>query len=169
VGDEPLQTFVDSSTLCTFRKRIGVKGTAIMEAETFDILRRCGIIQGDICLMDASVLNNNIIYPNDVRLIFKAFGKLASFAKTKGLPLWWDHDGVKKHWRAFGLNKKQARAAYLVQFHLLFVPALLRFWEKVEAASASQKEKQKALILADLLTLLGASRNISIPTVSSRV
>ena len=154
VGDEALQTFLNSSTVCTFRKRIGEKGSAIIEAETFDMLRRCGIIQGDICLIDASVLNNNIIYPNDVQLIFKAFGKMATFAKTHGLPLWWDQNEVKKHWRAFGLNKKQDRAAYLVKFHLLFVPALEIFWHQVERLDTSQEKKQKAQKLADLLTLL---------------
>ncbi len=142
VPDEELQTFLDSSTLCTFRKRIGEKGSAIIEEETFDMLRRCGIIQGDICLMDASVLNNNIIYPNDVQLIFKAFGKMVTFAKTYALPLWWDHDEIKKCWRAFGLSKKRERATYLSQFHLLFVPALKGFYDKVEALDDCQQEIQ---------------------------
>lgn len=154
VPEENLQTFLDSSTICTFRKRIGQEGAAIIEAEVFDFLRRCGLIKDDTSLIDSTVLNNNIIYPNDVQLIFKAFGKMATFAKTHHLPLWWDHDEVKKRWRAFGMNKKQDRAAYLVQFHLLFVPALKTFYQKVEALDAKEKEQQKAQKLADLLTLL---------------
>ena len=154
VPDEELQTFLNDSTICTFRKRIGEEGSAMLEEEAFDHLRRCGVIQADTCLIDASVLTNNLIYPNDVQLIFKAFGKMATFAKTHALPLWWDHDEMKKHWRAFGLNKKQDRAAYLLQFHLLFVPALETFWEKVEALDASEQEMQKAQELADLLRLL---------------
>jgi len=154
VPDEELQTFLNDSTICTFRKRIGEAGSAIIEAEAFDHLRRCGVIQADTCLIDASVLSNNLIYPNDVQLVFKAFGKMATFAKTHSLPLWWDHDEVKKHWRAFGLNKKQDRAAYLLQFHLLFVPALETFWQQVEALDASAQDKPKAQNLADLLRLL---------------
>jgi transposase, IS5 family len=154
VSDENLQTFLNSSTICTFRKRIQEKGVAIIEAEVFDYLRRCGLIQGDTSLIDSTVLNNNIIYPNDVQLIFKAFGKMASFAKAHHLELWWDHKEVKKHWCAFGLNKKQDRAAYLLQFHLLFVPALELFWHKVKALDATEQQKQKAQQLADLLLLL---------------
>jgi IS5 family transposase len=154
VPDENLQTFLDSSTICTFRKRIGQEGAAIIETEVFDHLRRCGLIKGDTSLIDSTVLNNNIIYPNDVQLIFKAFGKMVSFAKTHHLALWWDHKEVKKHWRAFGLNKKQDRVTYLLQFHLLFVPALDIFWQKVEALDVSEKGKQKSQQLADLLLLL---------------
>ena len=63
VPDNGLQTFLDASTLCKFRKRIGEKGLAIIEEETFDLLRTSGSIQGETCLMDSSVLPNNIIYP----------------------------------------------------------------------------------------------------------
>ena len=36
VPDQGLQTFMDPSTLCRFRKRLGISGTAIIEAEVFD-------------------------------------------------------------------------------------------------------------------------------------
>lgn len=155
VADEGLQTFLSSSAICRFRKRLGQKGAAIIEAEVFQRLRRCGVIEGDTSLIDATVLTNNIVYPNDVALLFKGFGKMAAFAKDHDLPLFWDHDEVKKHWRAFGMAKKRDRAAYLLQFHLLFVPALETFWEKVEALERSEeKENRKARQLVDLLTLL---------------
>jgi len=156
VPDKGLQTFLNASTLCKFRKRIGEKGLAIIEEEAFDNLHRSGSIQGDTCLMDSSVLSNNIIYPNDVQLIFKAFGKMVTFAKTYDLPLWWDQDEIKKRWRAFGLDKKGERATYLSQFQLLFMPALKAFYHKIEALDASQKEKQNAQNIADLLALLQA-------------
>lgn len=154
VPDETLQTFLDDSTICKFRKRIKDEGAAFIEAEVFDFLRRCGVILGDTCLIDASVLSNNIIYPNDVQLIFKAFGKMAIFAKTHKLPQWWDQDQVKKRWRAFGLNKKQDRTAYLMEFYLLFISALEMFWQQVEVLEATEQKKQKAQQLADLLLLL---------------
>jgi len=154
VPDEGLETFLHPSSLSKFRKRIGEEGIALIEKELFDVLRCSEVIQGDTCLMDSSVLNNNLIYPNDVQLIVKAFGKLAIFAKTYHLPLWWDQDVVKKCWRAFGLSKKGARAVYLVQFEALFVPALQAFYDKVEALEVSEKKLQKAQQLADLLTLL---------------
>jgi hypothetical protein len=154
VPDKELQTFLDPSSLCRFRKRIGEQGCAIIEEEIFAILHRSGSIQGDTCLMDSSVLPNNIIYPTDVQLIFKAFGKLVIFAKTYDLSLWWDQDEVKKRWRAFRLDKKGERTTYLSQFHLLLIPALKTFSHKIEVLDASQQEKQNAQNLADLLVLL---------------
>jgi transposase, IS5 family len=68
----------------------------------------------------------------------------------------------KKNWRAFFLNKKQDRAVYLWQFHLLFVPALEIFWQKVETLDASEQEKQKAQKLADLLSLLQMQTHLKI-------
>lgn len=154
VADKELQTFLDASSLCKFRKRIGQPGSAIIEEETFDLLRTSGSIRGETCLIDSSVLPNHIIYPTDVQLVFKAFGKMVTFAKTYDLPLWWDQDEVKKCWRAFSLSKKGERATYLGQFHTLFVPALKGFYHKVEALDTRQKEMQNAQTLADLLTLL---------------
>ena len=154
VPDNGLQTFLDASTLCKFRKRIGEKGLAIIEEETFDLLRTSGSIQGETCLMDSSVLPNNIIYPNDVQLLFKAFGKLVSFAKKHNLCQWWDQCVVKKYWRAFGLSKKGERPTYLALFHALFIPALEVFIKKVESLDGSKQTKQVAKELANLLTLL---------------
>ena len=154
VPDKHLQTFLDSSTICTFRKRIGEAGIATIEAAVFEHLRGCGIIKGDTALIDSSVLNNHIVYPTDVQLIFKAFGKMVIFAKTYHLSLWWDHDEVKKLWRAFGLSKQQDRKTYLVKFHILFVPALEAFGERVGTLSASKQEQEKAQQLVAILTLL---------------
>ena len=156
VPDEGLPTFLNPSTICTFRRRLGEQGVGIIEAEVFKRLRRCGIIDGDTSLIDSTVLNSNIIYPNDVHLLFKAFGKMASFVKQYELPPWWDHKQVKTLWRAFGLGKKQDRLTYLLQFHVLFVPALDTFFEQVEALVGSQKEKAKARHLVDLLWRLEA-------------
>ena len=104
--------------------------------------------------MDSSVLPNNIIYPNDVQLLFKAFGKLVSFAKKHNLCQWWDQCVVKKYWRAFGLSKKGERPTYLALFHALFIPALEVFIKKVESLDGSKQTKQVAKELANLLTLL---------------
>ena len=76
VPDKGLATFLNPSTLCRFRKRLGTKGMAILEGVVFEQLRQAGVIQGDALLMDSSVLESNIIYPNDVRLLYKAFDKI---------------------------------------------------------------------------------------------
>ena len=131
VADEGLQTFLNPSSLCVFRKRLGEKGSAIIENEVFETLRRAGVINGDNSLIDSTVLNNNIIYPNDVRLIFSAFKKMRQFAKLHKISVWWDEDEIKKLWRGFGLNKGGDRAAYLMKFNILFIPALEIFTEKV--------------------------------------
>ena len=61
VPDAELATFVESSVLSRFRKRLGKKGIAIIETEVFELLRRSGIIKGDTLMMDSTVLSSNIV------------------------------------------------------------------------------------------------------------
>ena len=151
VPDAELATFVESSVLSRFRKRLGKKGIAIIETEVFELLRRSGIIKGDTLMMDSTVLSSNIVYPNDVLLIYKAFGKMRIFARRYGLPLWWDQSHIKKRWRAFGRAKKRERAAYLAEFYTLFVPALESFRAHVEAPESQKEKAQNLLSLLNLL------------------
>ncbi len=58
-------------------------------------------------MIDSTVLESNIIYPNDVQLIYKAFKKMLAFAKLHDIPLWWDDKKLKRLWREFGLDKKK--------------------------------------------------------------
>lgn len=157
IPDAELANFVDPSLLTRFRKRLGEKGIAIIETEVFELFRRSGIVKGDTLMMDSTALSSNIIYPNDVMLIYKAFGKMEIFAQRHELPLWWDHPHIKKRWRAFGRAKKGERAAYLTEFYALFVPALETFRTHVESLEAEVPEshKEKAQELLALLILLG--------------
>jgi len=154
VPDAGLRSFLDPSTLCKFRTRLGEKGTARIETEVFERLRQAGVIDGDSSLIDSTVLENNLIYPNDVQLLYKAFGKMASFAHRHELPLWWEADPLKKRWRAFGLAKKAERPTYLAEFYLLFAPARKTFAQTMAALSLSEKEQIAARQLSDLLGLL---------------
>jgi IS5 family transposase len=154
VPDADLATFVEPSVLSRFRKRLGKKGIATIEAEVFELLRRSGIIKGDTLMMDSTVLSSNIVYPNDVLLIYKAFGKMRIFARRYELPLWWDQSHIKKRWRAFGRAKKGERAAYLAEFYTLFVPALESFRTLMESLEAPESQKEKAQNLLSLLNLL---------------
>ena len=94
VSDEILETFIDKNgtTICKFRKRIGIKGSEIIEKNVFNKLRDAGIIKNDAALIDSTVLNNNIMYPNDVLLLNKAFNKMALFAKRHNIKIWWDNN-----------------------------------------------------------------------------
>jgi len=159
VPDAELATFVNSSVLCRFRQRLGEKGIAIIETEVFEFLRQSGIIKVDTLMMDSTALSSNIIYPNDVMLIYKAFGKMKIFASHHELSLWWDHPHIKKRWRAFNRAKKGERAAYLTEFHALFVPALETFRTHVRTlleteVPESQERNLKVQELLALLTLL---------------
>jgi IS5 family transposase len=158
VPDAELATFVNSSVLCRFRQRLGEKGIAIIETEVFEFLRQSAIIKGDTLMMDSTALSSNIVHPNDVMLIHKAFGKMRIFASHYELPLWWDHPHIKKRWRAFGRARKGERAAYLTEFYALFVPALETYRTHVESleakAEVSESRKGKAQELLALLTLL---------------
>jgi IS5 family transposase len=154
VPDEELSSFVNSSTLSRLRQRLGEEGIAIIETGVFDVLRLAGIVKADTMMMDSTVLSSNIIYPTDVLLIFKAFGKMGIFARRYELPLWWDESHIKQRWRAFGLSKKGERVAYLTEFYTLFVPALETFRTHVETLEDTESEKGEAQSLLALLTLL---------------
>ena len=158
VPDADLANFVNPSLLTRFRKRLGEKGVAIIETEVFELLRRSGIVKGDTLMMDSTALSSNIIYPNDVILIHKAFGKMEIFARDHELSLWWDNSHIKKRWRVFNRAKKGERVAYLTEFYALFVPALETFRAHVEALEAKveapESHKEKAQELLALLTLL---------------
>lgn len=154
IPDEGLQTFLHPSTLCVFRMRIGKEGAEIIENEVFEVLRRAGIIRGDNALIDSTVLENNIIYPNDVLLIFKAFKKMQSYADQQEIPVWWDHELVKSIWREFGLNKEKNRSVWLIKFNELFIPALEIFKSKIESVQMPEKRESKVQKLLSLLILL---------------
>jgi len=110
VPDDKLATFVESSALSRFRKRLSTKGIAIIETEVFELLRQSGIIKGNTLMMDSTVLSSNIVYPNDVLLIYKAFGKMRIFARRFQLPPWWNQSHIKKRWRTFGRAREGERA-----------------------------------------------------------
>ena len=82
VSNMDLQTFLHPSSLTVLRNRLGEQGIAIIEEEVFEVLRCAGIIRGDNALIDSSALESNIIYPNDVHLIFKALKKNEAACQT---------------------------------------------------------------------------------------
>lgn len=149
-----LQTFLHPTSLVKFRQRLGEEGIAFIEQEVFDRLRRTGVIQGDAVLIDSTVLNSNIVYPNDVHLLLAAFKKMKQCATLHHLPIWWDDDEIKTLWRAFGLAKGAERAVWLRTFHLLFCPALDTFRTLVQSLHTTPKRQRKAEKLLKLLTLL---------------
>ncbi len=149
-----LHTCLHPTSLVTFRQRLAEDGIAFIEQEVFDRLRRTGVIQGDDALIDSTVLENNIVYPNDVHLIVKAFKKMKQCATRHHLPVWWDDGELKTLWRAFGLAKGAERATWLRTFHLLFCPALETFNVHVRALHTTPKRQRKAEKLLRLLTLL---------------
>ena len=154
VPDQGLATFLDPSTLCRFRQRVGEKGIGIIEDQVFDHLKRTGAIKADMMLMDSSVLESPIIYPNDVRLLYNAFGKFEQFAKQQRLSRWWDMEQVKSRWRAFNLSKAAERSSYLTEFYALFVPALDTFRTSVAVVAMSDKQHQGAAELLRVISIL---------------
>src|SRR6266705_1446663 len=152
VPDQRLMTFLNPSTLCRFRKRLGKEGTLIIEEQVFEHLKRSAVIDADMMLMDTTVLESPIIYPTDVRLLYKAFDKMAALATDAKLDLWWDSSHVKQRWRAYNLNQKD-RLAYLREFSTVFVPALASFAEHLEHLPASPLRQRWSHLLA-VLSLL---------------
>lgn len=143
VPDNMRKTFIsESSPLTRFRQRLGVAGIAMIEDEVFAQLKWAGLIDREDCLMDSAeavdrrsygyrqqrtVLNANILYPNDVLLLFKALKKMKTLSEQRTAPLDWDYAQVKKRWRAFGLDKKNPLATYLEEFFGFFLTALAQW------------------------------------------
>ncbi len=154
VPDNGLETFLHPSSISVFRKRIGSEGIEILENEVFEMLRRAGVIKGDNALIDSSVLASDIIYPNDVLLVYRAFKKMGQFAKLHKIPIWWQEDQIKQLWREFNLANKINRLEWLTKFNLLFIPALKIFKKKINILQMTPKREAKAEILLDLLKML---------------
>lgn len=154
VPDEGLHTFIDPSSLCTFRKRLGAKGIDIIEEEVFEHLRRAGLIRNDAQLIDSTVMEDNILYPNDVLLLYKAFIKMRLFSEKNLIPIWWDEEHLKRRWRAFNLAPRGEKVSFLWEFYLLFTHGLKIFSIHLEYTELSGRQRKKGRILRDLLNIL---------------
>jgi hypothetical protein len=131
VADPDLRTFMHPSTLCRFRKRVGQDGIALIENEVFTYLKQADVIETHLMLMDATVLDSPIIYPTDVRLLYKAFDKMAMLATEGRIKPWWDAAHLKSRWRAYHLDRDH-HMIYLREFYTLFQPALAGLEEHLE-------------------------------------
>ena len=160
VPDQGLRTFMNPSTLCRFRKRVGQEGISLIEDEVFTGLKRADVIEADMMLMDATVLESPILYPTDVRLLYKAFDKMAMLATEGHLEPWWDSAHLKRRWRAYHLDRGQHRT-YLEEFYILLQPALAGLKERLAQRQAPVDNHQERLLqarwrhLIEVLTLLG--------------
>ncbi len=154
VPDTDLHTFLHPTSLVKFRQRLGEAGIAILEEAVFQRFRRAGVIEGEMALIDSSILPNDIIHPNDVHLIIKAFKKMKQVARQHTIEVWWDEGEVKRLWRAFSLTKNANRTQWLKALYLLWWPAWLEFRAIVSALNTTPKRQRKAQKLMALLDLL---------------
>jgi len=130
VPDPDLRTFMNPSTLCRFRKRLGIEGISHIEDEVFTCLKRADVIEASMMLMDATVLDSPIIYPTDVGLLYKAFDKMARLATEGHIEPWWDSAHLKRRWRAYHQDRGHHQT-YLEEFYTLFPPALAGLKERL--------------------------------------
>ena len=147
VPDPNLRTFMHASTLCRFRKRIGQEGISRIEDEVFTCLKRADVIEASMMLMDATVLDSPIIYPTDVRLLYKAFDKMARLATEDHLKPWWDTAHLKRRWRAYHLDRGHHRT-YLEEFYTLLQPALAGLKERLAQRQEPVDNHQERLLQA---------------------
>ena len=152
VPDQTLMTFMDPSTLCRFRKRVGPPGIDLIENPVFTCLKQAGVIDDAMMLMDSTVLESPLLYPTDVTLLRKAFHKMALLAAKRQIEPWWDEDQIKKLWRAYHLDKSKP-LAYLAAFYLLFAPALERFASYLDDLPEGFVKKRWHHLLEALLIL----------------
>ncbi len=155
VPDKYLAFFMHHSNLSKLRKRFGVEGMEVIDFIIFNLLRIAGVIKNDAMLIDSSVLSNNIIYPTDIGLIFKAFEKMKQFARRFQISIWWDDQEVKQLWREYNLNRKETEInEILFEFIMILSDALRKFEKIVQSLKGCGKKGEKAQTLLDLLTLL---------------
>ena len=162
VPDKELFSFLSPSSLTRIRQRYGKKGAEIIEKNIFDKLRKAGVINSEYALIDSSVLENNIVYPTDVKLVYKALSKICLFAKHHNLELWWCHDEMKAIWREFCLNKEKNAWDYLFEFSEVLKCALFGLELHIQNLKASEKAKKKAEELLGLLILLDSQNDLKI-------
>ena len=142
------------SNLSKLRKRFGVKGIETIDAVVFNLLRITKVIDNDSMLIDSTVLLNNIVYPTDIGLIFKAFKKMEQVAKHYHIPIWWDAQELKQLWREYNLNRKKNEFVHVFfEFLLIFSGGLRTFKKIVQTLEGSDKDKEKVLQLLELLIL----------------
>jgi IS5 family transposase len=154
VPDAGLQTFLHPTSLVRFRQRVGEAGMAVIEEAVFERFRGAGVIEGEMALIDSTVLPNDIIHPHDVHLIVTAFKKMKQVARLHRLEVWWDEGEVKRLWRAFSLTKGADRLAWLKTLYLVWWPAWLEFRAIVADLTTTPKRQRKAQKLVALLDLL---------------
>lgn len=152
VPDPDLMTFIEVSSLCRFRKRVGPQGMGFIENSVFTRLKQAGVIDDTMMLMDSTVLASPILYPTDVTLLRKAFHKMALLAAKARIEPWWDQDQIKKLWRAYHLDKSKP-LAYLCAFYLIFEPALETFAAHLESLPSDSIQQQWCQLLEALLIL----------------
>jgi IS5 family transposase len=162
VPDEEIFVFLNSSSLTRIRQRYGKKGAEIIEKNIFNKLRKAGIIDPEYALIDSSVLESNIVYPTDVKLVYKALSKIYLFAQHHNLNLWWDHDEIKAIWREFSLNKEQNAWDYLFEFSEVLKCALFGLEIHIQNLKVSEKVKKRAEQLLGILILLDHQNDLKI-------
>ena len=153
VPDHTLITFMDPSTLCRFRKRLGEKGIAIIEEEVFKSLKRAKAIDPEMMLQDSTVLESPILYPTDVALLYKAFDKMAALTKQMPIEPWWEQNDIKKLWRAYHLDKSASYLPYLCALYLYFEPALETFASHLDDLPSGRVKARGQHLLETLLIL----------------
>lgn len=155
VADDNLQTFIHSSSLSKIRQRFGIAGFIFIESEIFNLLHSANIIKNDAALIDSTVLPSNIVYPTDIGLIFKAFGKMEQFSKRHAIAPWWDVKEVKALFREYNLNKDKNKIhEYILEFGIIFYDAMQLFEDKVKEFAASETDNPEDHELLQLLKQL---------------
>ncbi len=155
VSDENLFFFMNDSNLSKLRKRFGLKGIEAIDTVVTNLMRVTKVLTHDSMLIDSTVLPNNIMYPTDIGLIFKALKKMKQIAKRCHFPIWWDEQEVNTLWREYNLNRKKVEIInFFFEFILILADALRKFEELVKTLEDSNKNREKALQLLDLLKLL---------------
>ena len=89
------------------------------------MLSNAGLVKADIALIDSTVLNARIAYPNDITLLFKALKKMHNLLHKQQIASDWNHDELKKRWRSFNLERKNAtHLVWLEEFYGYFSQGL---------------------------------------------
>ena len=76
--------FVESSTLCKFRKRLGPEGTSLVEGIIRDQLRQEKRVSPRTMRVDTTAMEKNVAYPTDSGLLQKGRVRVTKLLRTMG-------------------------------------------------------------------------------------
>ena len=155
INPRDAHSFIDYSTLCVFRKDIGVEGAKIIENEVFAVLKKLNLLKGKKSkrlIADTTCVASPIQYPTDINLLETCRRKVVNLldkAKPFGLKAYRTYKRVAKKTylqyqklRRVSKNIRRKTQKKLLQFVRRNLKQLQDAIKKIKIKPASKLKEQ---------------------------